>query len=51
MNDKGETNMFSNIPEILENGAEYYPPINSCAYDEHELDMYFIDDHYGEENE
>lgn len=29
------------------NGATYYPPVNHDAYDEHELDMYFIGDNYG----
>lgn len=28
--------MYDNVPEILENGTEYYPPIDSCAYDAHE---------------
>jgi hypothetical protein len=31
--------------------AEYYPPVNSCAYDEHENDMYFIGDNYGKGDE
>lgn len=29
------------------NGATYYPPVDHDAYDEHELDMYFIGDNYG----
>ena len=29
------------------NGATYYPPVDYDAYDEHELDMYFIGDNYG----
>ena len=37
--------------EILEDGTEYYPPINSCSYDEHELDMYFIGDNYGKDED
>lgn len=41
--------MYNIVPEILENGAEYYPPINSCAYDEHENDMYFLGDNYEKE--
>lgn len=24
--------------------AEYYPPVGSCDYDEHENDVYFIGD-------
>ena len=43
--------MFDNNPEILEDGTEYYPPINSCSYDEHELDMYFIGDNYGKDED
>ena len=43
--------MYSNNPEILEDGTEYYPPINSCSYDEHELDMYFIGDTYGKDED
>ena len=43
--------MYSNNPEILEDGTEYYPPINSCSYDEHELDMYFIGDNYGKDED
>lgn len=26
----------------------YYPPVGSCDYDEHELDMYYIGDGEGE---
>ena len=26
----------------------YYPPVGSCDYDEHELDMYYIGDAEGE---
>ena len=48
---KEEQDMYSNNPEILEDGTEYYPPINSCSYDEHELDMYFIGDHYGKDED
>ncbi len=51
INVKGEWDIYSNIPEILEDGTKYYPPIDSCAYDEHELDMYFIGDDYGKEEE
>ena len=29
--------MYSNIPEILEDGTKYYPPIDSCAYVGQEL--------------
>ena len=29
------------------NGATYYPPVDYDAYDEHELDMYYIGDNYG----
>ena len=29
------------------NGATYSPPVDHDAYDEHELDMYFIGDNYG----
>ena len=29
------------------NGAAYYPPVDYDAYDEHELDMYYIGDNYG----
>ena len=43
--------MCNIIPEILDNCVEYYPPINHDAYDEHENDMYFIGDNYGEEEE
>ena len=32
--------------EII-NGATYYPPVDYDAYDEHELDMYYIGDNYG----
>ena len=28
-------------------GAIYYPPVDHDAYDEHELDMYYIGDNYG----
>ena len=40
-----------NFPEILEDGTEYYPPIDSCSYDEYELDMYFIGDNYGKDED
>ena len=43
--------MYSEIPEILKDGAKYYPPIDSCAYEEHELDMYFIGDNYGKDED
>lgn len=59
--------MFDNNPEILEevaymsggklyiangdDGTKYYPPIDSCSYDEHELDMYFIGDNYGKDED
>lgn len=43
--------MYSNIPEILEDGTQYYPPVDSCSYDEHELDMYFIGDNYGKDED
>ena len=44
--------MYNNfVPEILENGAEYYPPVDYDAYDEHELDMYYLGDNYGKEDE
>lgn len=43
--------MYDTVPEMLENGAEYYPPIDSCAYDTHENDMYFLGDNYGKEGE
>ena len=43
--------MYSNNPEILEDGTKYYPLIDSCSYDEHELDMYFIGDHYGKDED
>ena len=29
------------------NRATYYPPVDYDAYDEHELDMYYIGDNYG----
>ena len=32
------------------NEATYYPPVDHDAYDEHELDMYFIGDNYGLEH-
>ena len=48
---KGEKVMFYNDPEILEDGTKYYPPIDSCSYDEHELDMYFIGDNYGKDED
>ena len=38
---KGEKNM-----ETI-NRATYYPPVDYDAYDEHELDMYYIGDNYG----
>ena len=43
--------MFYNNPEILEDGAQYCPPVDSCSYDEHELDMYFIGDDYGKDED
>lgn len=43
--------MDINIPEILEDGTKYYPPIDSCGYDEYELDMYFIGDNYGKDED
>ena len=43
--------MCNIIHEILDNGVEYYPPINHDAYDEHQNEMYFIGDNYGEEGE
>ena len=48
---KGEKVMFYNNPEILEDDTKYYPPIDSCSYDEHELDMYFIGDNYGKDED
>lgn len=43
--------MHRNNPEILEDGTKYYPPIDSYSYDEHELDMYFIGDNYGKDED
>ena len=34
-----------------DDGTKYYPPIDSCSYDEHELDMYFIGDNYGKDED
>lgn len=41
----GRTKRRKNMETI--NGATYYPPVDHDAYDEHELDMYFIGDNYG----
>lgn len=30
-----------------EHEVEYYPPVGSCDYDEHENDVYFIGDSEG----
>lgn len=30
------------------NSPKYYPPVGSCDYDEHELDMWYLGDKAGE---
>ena len=41
---KGEQKMEKIFSYVLNREVEYYPPVNSYDYDEHENDMYYIGD-------
>ena len=44
----GKEDDYIERPTSDDDYPKYYPPVGSCDYDEHELDMYYLGDSVGE---